>query len=56
MSDFGDLVLVCGDLHVPYRAGGIPEKFQKMLVPNKMQHVLCTGNVLAAKEFETLRG
>ncbi len=37
MSDFGELVLVVGDFHIPHRAAGIPEKFQRMLVPNKMQ-------------------
>lgn len=37
MSDFGELALVVGDFHIPHRAVGIPEKFQRMLVPNKMQ-------------------
>ena len=37
MSDFGELVLVVGDFHIPHRAAAIPEKFQRMLVPNKMQ-------------------
>ncbi len=37
MSDFGELALVVGDFHIPHRAAGIPEKFQRMLVPNKMQ-------------------
>jgi vacuolar protein sorting-associated protein 29 len=36
-SDFGELALVVGDFHIPHRAAMIPEKFQKMLVPNKMQ-------------------
>ncbi len=40
MSDFGELALVVGDFHIPHRAAGIPEKFQKMLVPNKMQRAL----------------
>lgn len=43
MAEFGELVLVLGDLHIPHRAAAIPEKFNCMLVPNKMQHVLCTG-------------
>lgn len=37
MADFGELALVLGDFHIPHRAVKIPEKFQKMLVPNKMQ-------------------
>ncbi|KAL3928860.1 MAG: hypothetical protein SGARI_004915 [Bacillariaceae sp.] len=45
MASFGELVLVLGDLHIPERANAIPESFQRMLVPNKMKHVLCTGNI-----------
>lgn len=37
MSDFGELALIVGDFHIPHRAIKIPEKFQRMLVPNKMQ-------------------
>ena len=46
-SGFGELVLLLGDLNLPYRtsASHIPEKFQRMLVPNKLQHVFCTGNL-----------
>ncbi|KAF1775985.1 Metallo-dependent phosphatase-like [Phytophthora cactorum] len=54
-SGFGELVLVVGDSHIPNRASEIPEKFQKMLVPNKMQHVLCTGNVVTKEQFDELR-
>jgi vacuolar protein sorting-associated protein 29 len=39
MSDFGELVLVVGDSHIPHRAAGIPEQFKRMLVPNKMVRV-----------------
>lgn len=45
MSQFGELVLLIGDTHIPQRAVEIPGKFKEMLVPNKVQHVLCTGNV-----------
>jgi vacuolar protein sorting-associated protein 29 len=41
MADFGELALVVGDFHIPHRAVKIPEKFQRMLVPNKMQRELC---------------
>ncbi|KAF1781631.1 Metallo-dependent phosphatase-like [Phytophthora cactorum] len=47
--------MVVGDSHIPNRASEIPEKFQKMLVPNKMQHVLCTGNVVTKEQFDELR-
>jgi len=56
MADFGELVLVLGDLHIPHRAASIPEKFQRMLVPNKMKHVLCTGNLVTKEQYEELRG
>jgi vacuolar protein sorting-associated protein 29 len=46
MSDFGELVLVLGDFHIPHRAAGIPEKFQRMLVPNKMQRTFTFCRVL----------
>lgn len=36
-GDFGELLLVIGDFHIPHRASFIPEKFQKLLVPNKIQ-------------------
>ncbi len=39
------LVLVLGDIHIPSRKGELPPEFKDLLVPGKMQHVLCTGNV-----------
>jgi vacuolar protein sorting-associated protein 29 len=45
MSQFGELVLVIGDFHMPMRAIDIPDKFKELLVPGKIQHVVCTGNV-----------
>jgi len=45
MGNFGELVLVLGDLHMPERATSIHESFKRMLVPNKMKHVICTGNI-----------
>eukprot|EP00617_Octactis_speculum_P013657 CAMPEP_0185768138 /NCGR_PEP_ID=MMETSP1174-20130828/47753_1 /TAXON_ID=35687 /ORGANISM="Dictyocha speculum, Strain CCMP1381" /LENGTH=193 /DNA_ID=CAMNT_0028452699 /DNA_START=44 /DNA_END=625 /DNA_ORIENTATION=- len=54
-SDFGELVLVVGDCHIPHRAAMIPEKFKRMLVPNKMQHVLCTGNLVTKEQYDEFR-
>lgn len=54
-NEFGELVLVVGDLHIPHRASHIPEKFKRMLVPNKMQHVLCTGNLTSKEQYDELR-
>ena len=39
------LVLVLGDLHIPHRAADLPPKFKSMLVPGKIQHIICTGNL-----------
>lgn len=55
MSDFGELVLVLGDLHIPHRKEDLPEQFKALLVPNKMQHVLCTGNVCSKSMDDYLR-
>jgi vacuolar protein sorting-associated protein 29 len=55
MANFGELVLVIGDQHIPNRANFIPEKFRRMLVPNKMQHIICTGNVGSKEQYNELR-
>jgi len=55
MANFGELVLILGDLHIPHRASAIPEKFKRMLVPNKMQHVICTGNLGSKDQYDDLR-
>ncbi|XP_064378241.1 vacuolar protein sorting-associated protein 29-like isoform X2 [Dromaius novaehollandiae] len=49
------LVLVLGDLHVPHRSGGLPAKFKKLLVPGKIQHILCTGNLCTKESYDYLR-
>jgi vacuolar protein sorting-associated protein 29 len=54
MANFGELILVLGDLHIPQRASKIPTPFKRMLVPNRMQHVICTGNV-SDEQFEEIR-
>ncbi|KAL9183293.1 hypothetical protein ACHAXT_005080 [Thalassiosira profunda] len=55
-ANFGELALVLGDHHIPSRATGIPPPFLRMLVPGKMQHVVCTGNVGCAEEYDRLKG
>ena len=55
MANFGELVLVIGDHHIPNRANYIPEKFRRMLVPGKMQHIICTGNVGSKDQYNELR-
>eukprot|EP00694_Reclinomonas_americana_P005859 EC795433.1.p1 GENE.EC795433.1~~EC795433.1.p1 ORF type:complete len:189 (+),score=73.19 EC795433.1:22-588(+) len=48
-------VLVIGDLHIPHRAADLPPTFKTMLVPGKIQHILCTGNVCTKEAFEYLK-
>lgn len=49
------LVLVIGDLHIPHRVHDLPAKFKKLLVPGKIQQILCTGNVCDKETYEYLR-
>lgn len=46
--------MLLGDHHIPTRATSIPDQFQRMLIPNKMQHVLCTGNIGSVEEYNRL--
>uniref|UniRef100_A0A8C0NS32 Vacuolar protein sorting-associated protein 29 n=1 Tax=Canis lupus familiaris TaxID=9615 RepID=A0A8C0NS32_CANLF len=39
------LVLVLGDLHIPYQCNSLPAKLTKLLVPGEIEHILCTGNL-----------
>jgi vacuolar protein sorting-associated protein 29 len=55
MGDFGELVLVLGDLHIPHRTHDIHEKFKALLVPNKMKHILCTGNLTSKQTYDYLK-
>ncbi|KAJ1847104.1 Vacuolar protein sorting-associated protein 29, partial [Coemansia sp. RSA 2708] len=50
------LILVLGDIHIPQRAADIPAKFRKLLVPGKIDKILCTGNLTDSATLEYLRG
>jgi vacuolar protein sorting-associated protein 29 len=56
MSQFGELVLLIGDLHIPQRSVDLPEKFKELLVPGKVQHILCTGNIGNREHTDWLKG
>ncbi|XP_015762408.1 PREDICTED: vacuolar protein sorting-associated protein 29-like [Acropora digitifera] len=49
------LVLVLGDLHIPHRQHSLPAKFKKLLVPGKIQHILCTGNLCTKDSYDYLK-
>ncbi|ORX62278.1 vacuolar protein sorting-associated protein 29 [Hesseltinella vesiculosa] len=49
------LVLVIGDLHIPHRAHDLPLKFKKLLVPGKIQQIICTGNLCDSDTLDYLK-
>ncbi|KRZ96543.1 Vacuolar protein sorting-associated protein 29 [Trichinella sp. T8] len=49
------LVLVLGDAHIPHRCAALPKQFRRMLLPNKIQHILCTGNLCTKEQFDFLK-
>ena len=49
------LVLIIGDLHIPHRVAAIPDKFKKLLVPEKIEAVICTGNLCCQEQFSYLK-
>ena len=42
-------------MHLPYRSYNLPMKFKKLLVPGRIQHILCTGNLCSKESYEYLR-
>jgi vacuolar protein sorting-associated protein 29 len=49
------LCLVLGDLHIPHRVMAVPPKFQALLVPGKIQHIICTGNLCDRQTLDYLK-
>ncbi|KAL2546337.1 Vacuolar protein sorting-associated protein 29 [Forsythia ovata] len=49
------LVLALGDLHMPHRGSDLPLKFKSMLVPGKIQHIICTGNLCIKEVHDYLK-
>ncbi|XP_004395908.1 PREDICTED: vacuolar protein sorting-associated protein 29 isoform X2 [Odobenus rosmarus divergens] len=49
------IVLSPGDLHIPHRCNSLPAKFKKLLVPGKIQHILCTGNLCTKESYDYLK-
>ena len=48
-------MLVIGDLNIPHREIEVPDKFKELLMPNKMQYVLCPGNFGSRETMEWLQ-
>jgi vacuolar protein sorting-associated protein 29 len=49
-----ELVLIVSDLFIPLRTSEIDAQFRSILLPNKIQHVLCLGNVGNQETFDWL--
>lgn len=54
-TDFGELVLIIGDFHVPFKQPDIPAVFKELLNTDKIKTVLCTGNVCSMEIVDRLR-
>ena len=50
-----ELVLVVGDMFIPQRSPDITEQFKSILTPNKVQHVLCLGNIGNRESYDWLK-
>lgn len=44
-----------GDLHIPHRVASLPAKFRKLLTPDRIQHILCTGNLCNRDSYDYLK-
>lgn len=44
-----------GDFHIPFRSSSLPAKFKKLLVPGRIHHILCTGNLCTKDSFDYLK-
>lgn len=49
------LVLVVGDMHIPYRAAEIPDVYKKMFVPGRINAIFITGNATNAETVQYFR-
>lgn len=50
-----ELVLVVSDMFLPQRSPDINEQFKAILTPNKVQHVLCLGNIGNQETYDWLK-
>jgi len=49
------LVLVIGDIHIPYRANDIPPEFKKLFQPGRFEYVIITGNLCSRDVHDYFR-
>lgn len=53
--EFGELVLLIGDFHIPSRSPALAKEFKELLNTDKIRHVLCTGNIGCRETYEMLK-
>ena len=46
------LILIIGDLYIPFKSSDMSPLFQEQLQPGKIQHIICTGNICVKSELE----
>ena len=51
-----ELVLLVSDLFIPLRIPEIDIQFKSILIPNKIQHIICLGNIGSQETFDWLQG
>lgn len=44
-----------GDIHIPHRANSLPAKFKKLLIPGRIHHIICTGNLCSKESYDYLK-
>ena len=50
-----ETVLLVGDMFVPQRMCDIEERFKSLLKPNKINHIICLGNMGSNESYEWLK-
>jgi vacuolar protein sorting-associated protein 29 len=50
-----EIVLIVGDSFVPQRVYDISEQFKSLLTPNKINHILCLGNMGSKDQYDWLK-
>ena len=50
-----EIVLIVGDSFVPQRVYDINDQFKSLLTPNKINHILCLGNMGSKDQYEWLK-
>ena len=50
-----EIVLIVGDSFVPQKEYDINDQFKSLLTPNKINHILCLGNMGSKDQYEWLK-